>query len=191
MLQRSYRARRNDPLGADRQHALQRSGGILRSLFQLVLRGAGSLRNARYQRIPLRDALCQYCDILRGGNGGLPDILPENAPKFVADYYSYYKQPRGYHERSVNSNGGWAKVSALSYMNTHLLSTVGEIDSPVMLVHGEKAHSRYFSETAFKQLSGDNKSLVIVPGASHVDLYDRTDVIPFNQIEDFFKVNLK
>ncbi|MBP5244216.1 MAG: alpha/beta hydrolase [Succinivibrio sp.] len=124
-------------------------------------------------------------------DGGLPDVLPENVPQFVADYYSYYKQPRGYHERSVNSNGGWAKVSALSFMNTHLLSTIGEIDSPVMLVHGEKAHSRYFSETAFKQLKGDNKSLVIVPGANHVDLYDRTDVIPFNQIEDFFKVNLK
>lgn len=119
-------------------------------------------------------------------DGGLPDTLPEGAPQFFVDYYNYYKKPRGYHERSVNSNGGWAKVSALSFMNTHLLSTIDEIDSPVMLVHGEKAHSRYFSETAFKSLKGDNKSLVIVPGASHTDLYDQTDIIPFNKIDDFF-----
>ena len=119
-------------------------------------------------------------------DGGLPDTLPEEAPQFVVDYYNYYKKPRGYHERSVNSNGGWAKVSALSFMNTRLLSTIDEIDSPVMLVHGENAHSRYFSETAFKSLKGDNKSLVIVPGASHTDLYDQTDIIPFNKIDDFF-----
>ena len=119
-------------------------------------------------------------------DGGLPDTLPEGAPQFVVDYYNYYKKTRGYHERSVNSNGGWAKVSALSFMNTHLLSTIDEIESPVMLVHGEKAHSRYFSETAFKSLKGDNKSLVIVPGASHTDLYDQTDIIPFNKIDDFF-----
>lgn len=119
-------------------------------------------------------------------DGGLPDVLPEDAPQFVIDYFNYYKKPRGYHKRSVNSNGGWAKISALSFMNTHLLSTINEIDSAVMLIHGENAHSKYFSETAFKQLKGDNKSLVIVPGASHTDLYDRTDIIPFTVIEEFF-----
>lgn len=124
-------------------------------------------------------------------DGGLPDVLPEGAPQFVQDYYNYYKRPRGYHERSVNSNGGWARISALSFMNTHLLSTISEIDSAVMLVHGENAHSRYFSESAYNELKGNNKSLVIVPEASHTDLYDRTDVIPFRIIEEFFNTYLQ
>lgn len=124
-------------------------------------------------------------------DGGLPNILPSDVPQFVVDYYDYYKKPRGYHVRSLNSNGGWTKVSNLSFMNTHMLSTIGEIDSAVMLIHGEKAHSRYMSETAYKELKGDNKLLVIIPNANHVDLYDRTDVIPFNQIEQFFNEYLK
>ena len=118
--------------------------------------------------------------------GGVVDPLPDDAPQFVKDYYDYYKTPRGYHRRSLNSNDGWNKTSALSFINMPLMAYAGEIRSAVLLVHGEKAHSRYFSEDAFAQLTGDNKELVIVPGASHTDLYDRTDIIPFDKIEAFF-----
>lgn len=123
--------------------------------------------------------------------GGVPDPLPADAPQFVKDYYSYYKTKRGYHARSLNSNGGWNKTSALSFINMPLLSYSNEIRSAVLLVHGEKAHSRYFSEDAFKKLQGDNKELMIIPGASHVDLYDRMDVIPFDKLETFFNNYLK
>lgn len=123
--------------------------------------------------------------------GGVVDPLPADAPQFVRDYYDYYKTPRGYHPRSLNSNGGWARTSALSFLNTKLLSYSDEIRSAVLMIHGEKAHSRYFSEDAFKRLKGDNKQLVIIPGASHVDLYDRVDIIPFDRIEKFFRDNLK
>ena len=123
--------------------------------------------------------------------GGVVDPLPDDAPQFVRDYYDYYKTPRGYHPRSLNSNGGWARTSALSFLNTKLLSYSDEIRSAVLMIHGEKAHSRYFSEDAFKRLKGDNKQLVIIPGASHVDLYDRVDIIPFDRIEKFFRDNLR
>ena len=123
--------------------------------------------------------------------GGVVDPLPADAPQFVRDYYDYYKTPRGYHSRSLNSNGGWARTSALSFLNTKLLSYSDEIRSAVLMIHGEKAHSRYFSEDAFKRLKGDNKQLVIIPGASHVDLYDRVDIIPFDRIEKFFRDNLR
>ena len=123
--------------------------------------------------------------------GGVVDPLPADAPQFVRDYYDYYKTPRGYHPRSLNSNGGWARTSALSFLNTKLLSYSDEIRSAVLMIHGEKAHSRYFSEDAFKRLKGDNKQLVIIPGASHVDLYDRMDIIPFDRIERFFRDNLR
>lgn len=123
--------------------------------------------------------------------GGVVDPLPADAPQFVRDYYDYYKTPRGYHPRSLNSNGGWARTSALSFLNTKLLSYSDEIRSAVLMIHGEKAHSRYFSEDAFKRLKGDNKQLVIIPGASHVDLYDRVDIIPFDRIEKFFRDNLR
>ena len=123
--------------------------------------------------------------------GGVVDPLPADAPQFVRDYYDYYKTPRGYHPRSLNSNGGWARTSALSFLNTKLLSYSDEIRSAVLMIHGEKAHSRYFSEDAFKRLKGDNKQLVIIPGASHVDLYDRMDIIPFDRIERFFRNNLR
>lgn len=119
--------------------------------------------------------------------GGVADPLPEDAPQFVKDYYAYYKTPRGYHLRSLNSNGGWNKTSALSFINMPLLAYAGEIRSAVLLIHGGKAHSRYFSEDAFKLLKGENKELMIIPGASHVDLYDRTDIIPFDSIESFFR----
>lgn len=123
--------------------------------------------------------------------GGVVDPLPADTPQFVKDYHAYYKTPRGYHKRSLNSNNGWNKTSALSFMNMPILSYSDEIRSAVLMIHGEKAHSRYFSEDAFKKLKGDNKELLIIPGASHVDLYDRMDVIPFDKIEQFFRTYLK
>lgn len=123
--------------------------------------------------------------------GGVIDPLPEDAPQFVKDYHSYYKTPRGYHKRSLNSNGGWNKTSSLSFINAPILAYSDEIRSAVLVIHGEKAHSRYFSEDAFRKLKGDNKELLIIDGASHVDLYDRKDIIPFDKIEAFFRENLK
>lgn len=123
--------------------------------------------------------------------GGLPDTLPDDAPQFLKDYYAYYKTKRGYHKRSLNSNGGWNKTSALSFINMPILSYSDEIRSAVLIIHGEKAHSRYFSEDAFKKLNGDNKELLIIPGANHVDLYDQMNVIPFDKIERFFVENFK
>lgn len=126
----------------------------------------------------------------RNGNykrdGGVVDPLPADAPQFVKDYYDYYKTKRGYHPRSPNSNDGWNLTSALSFMNMPLLTYADEIESPVLMIHGEKAHSRYFSEDAFKKLKGNNKELLIVPGASHTDLYDNMDKIPFDKIAAFF-----
>ena len=119
--------------------------------------------------------------------GGVVDPLPDDAPQFVKDYYAYYKTPRGYHKRSLNSNGGWNRTSSLSFINMPLLSYAGEIRSAVLLVHGEKAHSRYFSEDTYKKLQGDNKKLLIVPGANHTDLYDNMDRIPFDSIAEFYQ----
>ena len=133
--------------------------------------------------------------------GGVPTQLQDDAPQFLKDYFEYYKTGRGYHERSLNSNKGWNTTSALSFMNTKQLSYIEEIKTPVLMIHGEKAHSRYFSEDAFEQMTGikrngtdtvlDNKELLIIPGASHTDLYDRIDIIPFDRIEKFFEDNLK
>ena len=123
--------------------------------------------------------------------GGVVDPLPEDAPQFVKDYYAYYKTPRGYHKRSLNSNSGWNKTSSLSFINMPILSYSDEIRSAVLLIHGEKAHSRYFSEDAFKKLKGDNKELLIVPGASHTDLYDNLNVIPFDKMVQFYREYLK
>lgn len=123
--------------------------------------------------------------------GGVIDPLPDDAPQFVKEYYDYYKTPRGYHKRSLNSNGGWNKTSSLSFINMPILAYSDEIRSAVLLIHGEKAHSRYFSEDACKKLKGDNKELMIIPGANHVDLYDRTDIIPFDKMEAFFNKYLK
>ena len=123
--------------------------------------------------------------------GGVVDPLPDDAPWFVKDYYAYYKTDRGYHPRSLNSNGGWNVTSSLSLMNMPILQYADEIRSAVMVLHGEKAHSRYFGEDAFKKLKGDNKKLVIVPGATHVDLYDQKDIIPFDEVEAFFEEYLK
>lgn len=123
--------------------------------------------------------------------GGVVDPLPEDAPQFVKDYYDYYKTPRGYHSRSLNSNNGWNVTSSLPFLSMPILSYCGEIRSAVMLVHGEKAHSRYFSEDVYKRLKGTDKKLLIVPGASHTDLYDRMDIIPFDEIESFFREYLR
>ena len=123
--------------------------------------------------------------------GGVVDPLPADAPQFVKDYHAYYKTPRGYHKRSLNSNGGWNKTSTLSFLNMPILSYAGEIRNAVLLVHGEKAHSRYFSEDTYKMLKGDNKELLIVPGASHTDLYDNFEKIPFDKIEQFYREYLK
>ncbi len=123
--------------------------------------------------------------------GGVVDPLPEDAPQFVKDYYAYYKMQRGHHPRSLNSNGGWNVTSSLSFLNMPILQYSSEIRSAVLLVHGEKAHSRYFSETAYSKLTGDNKELLIIPGASHTDLYDQMDVIPFEKLKAFFEKYLK
>ena len=123
-------------------------------------------------------------------DGGVLDPLPEDVPQFVKDYHDYYKTKRGYHHRSPNSNEGITKTSVLSFINMPLLTYISEIRSAVLMIHGEKAHSRYFSEDAYKQLTTDKKELMIIPGANHVDLYDNLDVIPFDKIEEFFKDSL-
>lgn len=148
------------------------------------------------QRYELRKELnAQRTEDARNGSyalaGGVVDPLPADAPQFVKDYYAYYKTKRGYHPRSLNSNGGWNRTSALSFVNMPILSYCEEIRSAVLLVHGEKAHSRYFSEDTFKRLKGENKELMIIPGASHVDLYDQVNIIPFDRIETFFKEYLR
>ena len=127
--------------------------------------------------------------------GGVVDPLPEDAPYFVKDYYDYYKTKRGYHKRSLNSNGGWNITAGTSLLNTRILHYSNEIRSAVMIVHGEKAHSLYFGKTAYENmLNGnkvkDNKKLLIVPDATHTDLYDNMDKIPFDEIEKFIKANI-
>lgn len=123
--------------------------------------------------------------------GGVVDPLPADAPQFVKDYHAYYKTERGYHKRSLNSNGGWNKTSNLAFLNAPILAYSDEIRSAVLVVHDEKAHSRYMGEDAFKKLKGGNKELLIVPGACHTDLYDNFDKIPFDRIEAFYKEYLK
>ena len=120
-----------------------------------------------------------------------PEELAEDTPQFVKDYVAYYKTPRGFHERSVGSNRGWNATSTLSLITMPILAYADTIKNPVLMIHGEKAHSRYFSEGAFKKLTGNNKELMIIPGANHTDLYYKMDVIPFNKMEKFFKDNLK
>ncbi len=122
---------------------------------------------------------------------GLPDKLTGDEPQFVKDYVGYYKTKRGFHERSIGSNGSWNTTSSLSLINMPILAYSNEIRNAVLMVHGEKAHSRYFSEDAFKNLKGDNKELYIVEGANHVDLYDNLEKIPFGKIEEFFTTYLK
>ncbi len=123
--------------------------------------------------------------------GGVIDPVPEDAPFYVKDYHDYYKTERGYHKRSLNSNGGWNMTSSLSFINMPILAYSSEIRSAVLMIHGDKAHSCYFSKDAYKKLKGDNKELMLIPGAVHTDLYDNLDVIPFDKIEKFFREYLK
>lgn len=133
--------------------------------------------------------------------GGVPESLPDQAPQFMKDYHTYYKTPRGYHKRSLNSNEGWNKTAAISLLNTKLLAYANEIVNPVLIIHGADAHSRYFSEGAFEKMTGKhvenenatvgNKELMIIPDANHIDLYDNMEKIPFAKIESFYKENLK
>ena len=159
------------------------------------------------QRMEKRKAIAaQRTEDYRSGTykraGGVIDPLPEDAPWFVKDYHAYYKTKRGYHKRSGNSTDGWNVTGTQSFLNQPLLAWAHEIETPVLLVHGEKAHSRYFSEYAFERMTGQkvegqsakqgNKELLIIPGASHVDLYDDlAAVIPYDKIDQFFKSNLK
>lgn len=123
--------------------------------------------------------------------GGVADSVPDDAPFFVKDYHVYYKTPRGYHARSLNSNNGWNKTGCMSFVNQPILCYSDEIRSAVLIMHGEKAHSCYFSKDAFQKLTGDNKELLIIPDAVHTDLYDNTEVIPFDKMESFFREYLK
>ncbi len=154
--------------------------------------GEDSPEERRKKRVALN---AQRTEDFRSGTyalaGGVVDPLPADAPFFVKDYYDYYKTKRGYHVRSLNSNSGWNTTSSLSFLNMPLLAYAGEIESAVLLIHGEKAHSRYFSEDAFKLLEGKNKELCIIPGAVHTDLYDRMDIIPFDKIAAFYRKYLK
>lgn len=147
--------------------------------------------NTPAQRNAKRAAMAaQRTEDYRNGSylraGGVVDPLPADAPQFVKDYHAYYKTPRGYHERSGNSNDGWNATSALPFMNFKFFEYAGELESAVLIVHGENAHSRYFGEDTFKLLHGDNKELLIVADATHSDLYDDLDKIPMNQIAAFF-----
>ncbi len=128
--------------------------------------------------------------------GGVPDVLPEDAPEFLRDYFDYYKTPRGYHPRSLNSNGGRNATSPIPWINFPLMSRASEIKNAVMIIHGEKAHSFYFGNDAYKKLSvapgqNNNKLFMVIPGANHTDLYDRKDIIPFDALVKFFNEYLK
>lgn len=118
--------------------------------------------------------------------GGVADPLPTDAPFLVKDYYAYYKTPRGYHASSLNSNGGWNVTGTMSFLNAPILQYAGEIRSAVLVIHGEKAHSCYFSWDAFLALKGGNKELMLIPGAVHTDLYDSLNVISFRKVTVFF-----
>ena len=128
--------------------------------------------------------------------GGVADVIPDDAPFFVKDYYDYYKTERGYHKRSLNSNGGWNVTGCISFMNQPILRYSNEIRSAVLIIHGEKAHSCYFSKDAYNDMINgnpykENKKLLIIPNAVHTDLYDKTDIIPFEEIEKFIRNAVK
>ncbi|WP_285959645.1 alpha/beta hydrolase [Thomasclavelia spiroformis] len=123
--------------------------------------------------------------------GGVVDPLPEDAPFYVKDYHDYYKTARGYHPRSLNSNEGWNKIGCMSFINQPMLAYSHEIRSAVLMIHGQDAHSCYFSKDAFQRLTGNNKELMLIPNAVHTDLYDNLEVIPFDKMSEFFKTYLK
>ena len=151
--------------------------------------------SARYEKRKAMNAQ-RITDYKNGSyelGGGVVDPLPDDAPFFVKDYYDYYKTPRGYHPRSLNSNGGWNKIGCMSFLNQPILCYADEIRGAVLVMHGEKAHSCYFSKDAFQKLTGDNKELLIIPDAVHTDLYDGggKDAIPFDKLAEFFTEYLK
>ena len=155
---------------------------------------AENSEEARYEKRKAMNAQ-RIVDYKNGSyelGGGVVDPLPEDAPFFVKDYYDYYKTKRGYHARSLNSNGGWNKIGCMSFLNQPILCYADEIRSAVLVMHGEKAHSCYFSKDAFAKLTGDNKELLLIPDAVHTDLYDGggKGAIPFDKLEDFFRANL-
>ena len=174
---------------------------------KVSVEGYFASENTPAQRMEKRKALAaQRTLTYRTGDygraGGVIDPLPDDAPWFVKDYHAYYKTPRGYHQRSGNSTDGWNLIGTQSFFNQPLLAWAAEIENPVLLIHGEKAHSRYLSEYAFEKMTGTNpngksmtignKEIMIIPGASHVDLYDDVaGVIPYDKMEAFFKTNLK
>lgn len=123
--------------------------------------------------------------------GGVVDPLPDDAPQFVKDYYDYYKTPRGFHPRSGNSTDGWNITSNLPFINFKFFEYADELESAVLIVHGEKAHSFYFGKDTFEKLKGDNKQLLTIKGATHCDLYDQIDIIPFDEIAAFYQEFLK
>ena len=174
---------------------------------KVTVEGYFGSEDTKEKRMEKRKAIAQQrTEDYRTGTykraGGVIDPLPDDAPQFVKDYYDYYKTPRGYHKRSGNSNDGWNTTGCQSFLNQPLLAWAHEIESPVLLIHGEKAHSRYFSEYAFEKMTGKhvegqsavvgNKELMIIPGAVHTDLYDdKNGKIPYDKLEAFFNENLK
>ena len=155
---------------------------------------AENSEEARYEKRKAMNAQ-RTADYKNGSyelGGGVVDPLPEDAPFFVKDYYDYYKTPRGYHPRSLNSNGGWNKIGCMSFLNQPIVCYADEIRSAVLVMHGEKAHSCYFSRDAFEKLTGDNKELLIIPDTVHTDLYDGggKGAIPFEKLEEFFRAHL-
>ena len=174
---------------------------------KVTVEGYFGSEDTKEKRMEKRKAIAQQrMEDYRTGTykraGGVIDPLPDDAPQFVKDYYDYYKTPRGYHKRSGNSNDGWNTTGCQSFLNQPLLAWAHEIENPVLLIHGEKAHSRYFSEYAFEKMTGKhveglsavvgNKELMIIPGAVHTDLYDdKNGKIPYDKMEAFFNENLK
>ena len=153
---------------------------------------------ARYEKKKALNAqrLVDYKNGTYALGGGVVDPLPEDAPFFVKDYYDYYKTKRGYHPRSLNSNGGWNVTGTMSFMNQPILKYSHEIRSAVLIIHGDKAHSCYFSRDAYAAMmegnpNPENKELYLIPGAVHTDLYDRTDIIPFDKITAFYRSALQ
>lgn len=163
---------------------------------RVTAKGYFDAEDSEQHRFEKRKALCaQRTEDYKSGTyaraGGVVDPLPADAPDFLKDYYAYYKTERGYHPRSLNSNDGWNVTSALSFLNMPILQYSQEIRSAVLLIHGDQAHSCYFSRDAFAKLTGDNKELMLIPGAVHTDLYDNLDVIPFDRMAAFFTEYLK
>ena len=159
---------------------------------RVTAKGYFDAEDSEEARFAKRDAISrQRTQDFKNGScalaGGLPESVPDDAPQYLEDYFAYYKTPRGYHPRSLNSNGGWNVTSSISILNMHILAYSSEIRSAVLMIHGEVAHSCYFSKDAFAALKGSNKELLLIPGACHTDLYDRKDIIPFDKIVSFYK----